>query len=74
MRNISWTKWEKFSHTIPIDIREEVIELPDQYMKIKVSPEEKERIKNYCSKKGLTVSAMLRYLILKTMEEDKDGK
>lgn len=47
--------------------------MPDQYMKIKVSPEEKERIKEYCSNKGLTVSAMLRYLILKAMEEEKNG-
>lgn len=48
--------------------------LPDQYMKIKVSPEEKDRIKDFCAKRGLTVSAMLRYLILKAMEEDKNGK
>lgn len=46
--------------------------MPDNYMKIRVSEDEKQAIKEYCANQGLTVSGMLRYLIFKAMKESDD--
>ncbi len=49
--------------------------MPDNYMKIKVSEEEKANIKAWCKEQGVSVSAMLRLLIFQAMKEDKlNGK
>ena len=48
--------------------------MPDNYMKIKVSEEEKVEIKKYCAEKGLSVSAMLRFLIFNAIKENKKNE
>lgn len=49
--------------------------MSDNYMKIRVNSEEKAKIKAFCKKKGISVSAMLRLLIFQAMEEkNKNGK
>lgn len=46
----------------------------DNFFKVRITDEEKEKIKQFCEKKGLTISAMMRYLLFKAMEEEKNGK
>lgn len=45
----------------------------DNFFKVRITDEEKERVKAYCDKMGLTMSAMMRYLLFKAIEEDKSN-
>lgn len=45
--------------------------MPDNYMKIKLSEEEKKVVKEFCAEKGISVSAMLRLLIFQAIKEER---
>lgn len=46
----------------------------DNFFKVRITEEEKQIVREFCEKNGLTISGMMRYLLFKAINEDKENK